>query len=893
MGRHGYALIYLFMFVFLIITFIRCLRNKEKEYARPLSVVILIAAICNLIYSLGLCATKEIYFAITTSLWGALLPWLFFSFYIYMKHYLNISHNKLLFKVLVALVLIDSILMLTNISTNWIMEFKRVTVPSDYSALISGTYFIMDNKWYYYVHIIMCYSLVIPTIYYTIRQWIITARIYRVKYMSLTICMFVAIIINISFIVLKQFYIDLSALMYGLISYYALLFTVNFTPKILISKLTKIIVNNMQDGLVVFDSNGEFFHSNVKMSEIFVSFSKRNTYYDFKTKYCNVPLDNIPHMFEMVSNGKRYYYKVTHTTFVDKQNKIEAYYYIFHDVTFEMETVKEREYTLHHDNLTGVYSRAYFLEEAKTFVKEDKEYYLLVTNFEQFRLYNELYGAEAGDDLLRKMAKVLYDMGLKYNILYARMESDHFAICLEKELYNQLGFANVLIDKFKKYENNQVILKIGICPLDEVNVISAYDRAIFTIHHFKDNIEQRYGFYSSSIKSKVVRENLLMTEFDKSIQNKYFTIYLQPQINYRNGKLIGAEALVRWIHPELGMISPFEFITIFEKSKYISRLDLYVWEEACKYLDKCNKSGYNNLSLSVNISRMDFYNMDVFEELKFLVEKYEISPSQLKLEITESAFMSNYSKIVTVIMKLREFGFLIEMDDFGSGYSSLNTLREIPIDIIKLDMKFLSKGNYTPKSIEILDSTISMAHRLQLPVIAEGVETYEQAEMLSRMNCELIQGYYHAKPMPISDFDVYLSKATISTYLLEWLETDEARKLYSMFKEVDKYYGLSALPTMILSPVLDQNGNLIDLNVLYQNQAFSDKDALKFGDAVNKSIRTLFRDFDDHWRNFYNNVLKTRKCDEMCHVMPDGQYIKLKCHPLGNTKYLVAVAIES
>ena len=217
--------------------------------------------------------------------------------------------------------------------------------------------------------------------------------------------------------------------------------------------------------------------------------------------------------------------------------------------------------------------------------------------------------------------------------------------------------------------------------------------------------------------------------------------------------MLGAEALVRWKHPVKGMISPADFIDVFEKNGSIVKLDRYVWELACRQLAKWAEKGREDLYISINISPKDFYFIDVCGVLQDLVKKYQVNPRCLKLEITETTVMANLETQLNLIERLRKSGFIVEMDDFGSGYSSLNMLKDIRVDVIKIDMAFLGKTDNVNRAEKILKIIVELSRQLEIPVITEGVETEEQVKFLQSIGCELFQGFYFAKPMEVADFE--------------------------------------------------------------------------------------------------------------------------------------------
>ncbi|MGI5857634.1 MAG: putative bifunctional diguanylate cyclase/phosphodiesterase, partial [Candidatus Merdivicinus sp.] len=245
----------------------------------------------------------------------------------------------------------------------------------------------------------------------------------------------------------------------------------------------------------------------------------------------------------------------------------------------------------------------------------------------------------------------------------------------------------------------------------------------------------------------------IVDSMESALAEKQFEIYLQPKYRISDNQMVGAEALIRWNHPVWGMQSPAVFIPLFERNGFITKLDQYVWDRACAVMQSWVKRGIQSLPISVNVSRADIFNVDLTDILTGLLQKYGLPPASLHLEITESAYTENTRQIIETVSGLRKLGFIIEMDDFGSGYSSLHMLREMPTDVLKLDMKFIQSEPVTPVDQEIMHTIVSLANLMQMGVVAEGVETAEQLECLREIGCECVQGYYFARPMPVQEFE--------------------------------------------------------------------------------------------------------------------------------------------
>jgi EAL domain-containing protein (putative c-di-GMP-specific phosphodiesterase class I) len=251
---------------------------------------------------------------------------------------------------------------------------------------------------------------------------------------------------------------------------------------------------------------------------------------------------------------------------------------------------------------------------------------------------------------------------------------------------------------------------------------------------------------------KVVSDNRLVSEFDAALDQNQFEMFLQPQVR-ADGSLTSAEALVRWRHPERGLISPVEFIPVFEETGLIYRLDQRIWELAAQKLREWREEGHDDVKISVNISARDFYYLDIYKSFTELVEKYGIDPHMLNVEITETAIMMNLDKQLVLLDRLQKYGFHVEIDDFGSGYSSLNMLKNIHADVLKIDMGFLRETQNHKRTKIILNMIIELAKQLHMTVITEGVETEKQVEFLTKAGCDVFQGYYYSKPITVGEFE--------------------------------------------------------------------------------------------------------------------------------------------
>lgn len=426
------------------------------------------------------------------------------------------------------------------------------------------------------------------------------------------------------------------------------------------------------------------------------------------------------------------------------------------------------KYLAEYDRLTGVYNRAKFLAATREMLRENSGEQFAFFRFDvnRFSLINSFYGTEEGDRLLcymgRSMGKFTESLGLA---TYGRIEADVFCLCTrcqdDERISSIVQYAK---EQMKAYNlNYDISLNCGIFRIQDnsLTVNKILDRATLAAKSCKGNYVRSYAVFNEEMQQRLEKEQEIVNAMSTALTEEQFVVYLQPKYDMQTRKPVGAEALVRWMHPVKGMVSPGEFIPIFERNGFISTLDHYMWEHVCKLLRKWMDSGRPVLPVSVNVSRVDMYNPHLPEDIAALTAKYGVPNHLLNLEITESAYTDNPVAMQHAIRRFHDAGFVIMMDDFGSGYSSLNILKEIDIDVLKMDMKFLSGGTDEDKSNNIVAFVLQMAKALDITPIAEGVELEEQAAFLQAHGCRFAQGYLYAKPLPVAAFEALLEQEAV------------------------------------------------------------------------------------------------------------------------------------
>lgn len=413
------------------------------------------------------------------------------------------------------------------------------------------------------------------------------------------------------------------------------------------------------------------------------------------------------------------------------------------------------------DQLTGLYNREYFYRYAEIYdtFHQDEATDALVLDVSHFRVMNERFGRAYADEVLKRIGAELFRIVRSNGGIACRREADTFQVyCPHMTDYAPL--ARQVTAAACGEDKGRVRIRVGVCPrVDKtVDMERRFDHAKSAADTLRNSFSESVAVYDESLREGEAYAERLLDDFRTALAQKQFAVYFQPKYGIRSPKpvLCGAEALVRWQHPELGMIPPGRFIPLFESNGLIRELDHYVWREAAAQIGDWRKRLGCSVPVSVNVSRIDMMDPDLADTFCRLVEENGLSFDDLHLEITESAYTEDSEEIIRVVSGLRARGFKIEMDDFGAGYSSLNMITKLPIDALKLDMMFIRTAFHETGNTGILKVMLDISRYLSVPMIAEGVETEEQMLTLQGLGCDIVQGYYFARPMPAKDFEAYL-----------------------------------------------------------------------------------------------------------------------------------------
>lgn len=491
--------------------------------------------------------------------------------------------------------------------------------------------------------------------------------------------------------------------------------------------------------------------------------------------------------------------------------------------------IKDYEMRVKQDPLTELFNKdAFFTATAKMIADNPNEHFVIGQwNFDRFKVINELYGSSAGD-------RVIHDFGVYIKefftglATYGRLEADNFATCCTKEFLDSHAdeIDSLLLGKINwNHVNYPLQIHVGFYNVEHMNedVMLMCDRAGMALSPIKESYIKRIAYFSDEMKETYVKEQQMMRDAETAIVNREFYVVYQPIINVKTKKIVSAEALVRWKKANGEIVSPGDFIPVFEKNGFVARLDMYVAEEVLKFQNFRKVHNKSIVPVSVNLSRVDFYNNNLSNDILRMIDDYGLDTSCLKLEITESAYMDRPQELMDTIEEFQNAGFKVLMDDFGSGFSSLNMLKDVNADILKIDMQFMDNLETSDKAGSILYSIIQMAKSIRMEVVAEGVETANQYELLFSMDCDSIQGYYFYRPLPEEEFSQRLDEDEMAEPVID---SKVHNSILCYFKSEDDFVELNRKVSSIcrVRPVyeLDTFLKILSKDCLNLDMAFLD-----------------------------------------------------------------------
>lgn len=665
---------------------------------------------------------------------------------------------------LFIIILADVINLASNVWTGRIFKVDRFY----YSGILFAPdiYFRTFTDWIFDLHLALSYLMIAISFLCMLYKITRAPTLYKIKYVSVILQISVIVLIN-AFYLLFELPLDFSVILYGLISVSLYFFAFNYVPSLLQRLALTNVVQDMKNGIIILDNDDQCIFANDYIREIYHIKNDQNPAVVLMPVIQRFSKGKPLSQFSMdeetvhrMEDGKEIYYRATFSR-IERNNKFVGSYFMLVDTTEENNREKLEHFRNTHDPLTGLYNKQYFYDRvAETLeANPNEKYFMLCSDIGNFKLINEFNGEAVGDKILKMMAKELSERTIVGEV-YGRIDNDRFALLIPKDRLNLQTFIDGAEKIFKEAVNLSIssVCYFGVYEIEDPDMRVSFmcDRAFIAIDTIKGQYGKQIAWYDSKLRDSVLREQKLVYQLPEAISTGQIKMFLQPQSTHE-GKAVGAEALVRWEHPDEGIVSPAEFIPIFEKNGMIIKIDRYVWRLAFQKLFEWKAAGRDDFYISVNISPQDFYLMNVLNEFTDLLNEFNINPINLHIEFTEAVMMMDLERQISLIEQLHKLGFVIEIGDFGAGYSSLKILRECNIDILKIDIDFLFKTRLQRNAHIIIKQLITMAQNLGIKILAKGIETKDQMDLLHDDGSELFQGFYFSKPIDTMTFEkIYL-----------------------------------------------------------------------------------------------------------------------------------------
>ena len=665
--------------------------------------------------------------------------------------------HPLITQVMMGAMCFDVVNLALNYVFNHVFTLQYVMTDGTYSLLF-------QSLWYHKVHLAINAVLWLVGVGIVLVKCIKTSKLYRDRYLIILAVLFLTTLWEALHIVSND-KIDESIIGTCVLGIFIYIYAIEYQPLALMEEMKKTVLATISDGIMFFDENRDCIYANsaaqlqlgLDMNDTTQGFEKllaltgedreQSAYYDSKMLNCT-----------KMEDGEEYIYDIEFHKLHDMQGKLIGSFAKITDTTERTKRENLNRFLATHDKLTGIYNTDRLYDSIREVLHDnpDKEFYIIASDIKEFKLVNDRYGREFADKLLIRIADLIKEKAVSATTRYGRIGSDKFGMLIEKDNYVEETFISAMRDVPNVGRNLviPIIMHVGAYEIEDKNmpVSAMFDRAFIAIAGVKHEADLKVVHYEDNSRDALLWDQKITEQVDNAILTGQIVPYLQAQVS-RDGQVVGAEVLVRWIHPDEGFMPPGRFLSVLEKNGMISKIDQYIWECACRILRRWSYEGRDDLYLSVNISPKDFYMMDVPEVIIALADKYELDRKRLRLEITESIMMDDIDEKLKTIDKLRDAGFIVEMDDFGSGYSSLNMLKDMPVDVLKLDMIFLKDTAHNERTKKIMSLIIDLAKSLDVPVIAEGVETVDQVDFLVKMGCDYFQGYYFARPVSLDEYE--------------------------------------------------------------------------------------------------------------------------------------------
>lgn len=751
----GFFIAYIVVALVLLGVFIHAVR-KKKDPTKHIKWLMCSAFVCVASSIVQLMTAHLFVVNLAYGLFFASIDWLLLALIgfcnVYCSHHME---RYLKTWILLAVCAVDSAQLLLNAFTNHAYRMRSVVRGGE-------VLWLFDVLPPYELHLLWSYLLVAVIFGMLLKKTVQVPHMYRSKYRNVLLMLVGAVLLDALHLLLDTV-VDFSVLGFPMVAVAIYYYAVEFVPRALVSRTLGLMVDEMMDGVIIADVDNRAIYANDCVRGMLdLSAALDDQFFEKFESWCKehyqLPEENFIYDWTTeLPDGEKRYLKVQYCRLLDEDDKYVGFYLNIRENTEEVQTLLQERYAATHDDLTGLYNCAYFYRQTERCLRlhPDERYLMICTDIRNFKMINDIFGRDAADQLLIDMAETIREQAIGGEV-YGRLDNDRFAMLMRKRDYREMRLTGRYVDAMKIAGDISYPLKIylGVYEIDDpsLTVAAMCDRARMALGTIKGDDQKRIAYYDEQLRYNVMQEQELAAGLDRAIREGEIELYIQPQIT-ADGHCPGGEALVRWNHPTKGLLLPEKFIESFEHNGLIVKLDLHVWELACRQLRGWKDKGFGDRYISVNISPKDFFFIDIYKEFMRLTDRYGISPKNLKLEITETAVMADLPKQLALIHKLREAGFVVEMDDFGSGYSTLNMLKDIQVDTLKLDIEFLRQSKNEERSRAILKTVVALSKELGMPVVTEGVETKDHVNFLTQIGCDVFQGFFFARPMRAADYE--------------------------------------------------------------------------------------------------------------------------------------------
>lgn len=733
-----------------LLHFVRTISKARTDAKEPTILVICTISAMLLVYSLFLMSEFYNKALILFCVYKVCAIWTYYLAFSFNHAFTNTT-KKLGFikEFYFILCFIDSVLLLANARVNVIFDLKQAFTNAGFF------YWGIEYTSKFGFHKLVCAILSFSSLALLISSIVKAPSYNKVKYVTILTSESLVLIANYVFNSLNL-PLNISLLMLVASSIFiANYVNKDFSAPVLIGPLSAI-TESINDIIFCYDSSENLIYANSAAKNVFKK--SNDNLENFAKEFRQNFLKNRPSELSLkLDNGEERYYITEYKDFFISNSNIGSYLRL-QDKTKETLESRRKNYIATHDLLTGLFNRSGFFKKMQEALYQNtfKNPILICTNIKDFKLINTIYSEQVGDSVLQNQTEVMKRLPGHKKSIIGRIADDKFAILMEKQDFDKDIFEEVFNEVSciieKTLYNIQIVAGIYEIYDKKDTVQSIYDKAKISLDAIKDSDNQIFSFYNPSMMEKMLKEKDIVNDFEKSLNEKQFSIQLQPVMD-KEGNVLGAESVVRWNNPKYEDLTPSSFLDVLERTSLIYKLDVYVWELVAKKLHEWKKRGFTDRFISVNVSSKDKFFIDIIKTFSELIKKYDISPQNFKVEIRETAMLENPEKTIAIFSQLKKLGIKVYIDNFGTGFSSLNVLKDFIADGIKMDTSFLSESKVSGKNKIILQTMISMSSDLGMEFIAKGVESENQMLALSKMDCKLFQGFYFSKPLPVKTYE--------------------------------------------------------------------------------------------------------------------------------------------